>query len=196
MLKRRIRAFAVTGITIVAAAAALTGTGAVAQATPDAYLVLEANHACALFAPAHNVQVYIDCSTHPPLETEHNIRGFDGFKDPRTGIKRTAYELEITSGPAAGLCLNDDPNGSDSVSADSCQPTGADANEYFWVDNTPIANTHWYRNVAATDDHGGGEYYYLTDTEACFVGGAGYGDFVWDSPPGCGGWAEWTAITS
>jgi hypothetical protein len=138
-------------------------------------------------------------------ETWHDIRGAR-FYDPVTRTVRTAYELEITSAPATtravGLCLNDVPSGTsvgDVVAADSCQPTGTDPNEYFWVDNTSIADTHWYRNVTATknwvaSDQSG--YWYLTDFTACIDNDAMNGDTVMDTPAGCGGYGAWTAEPS
>lgn len=191
--------FLATVSTAMLSAAALAGASAVPAnaATPDAYLVLHASRGCYLYAPAHNVQVNVQCNTSVKRETWHDIRGAV-FYDPVANTVRTAYELEITGGPTAmiGLCLNDDPANDDSVSADSCQPTGDDTNEYFWVAPTPIADTHWYRNVTASSLTGGKEYQYLTDLAGCVGAGAYTGDRVWDSPPGCGGYAEWTAVTS
>jgi hypothetical protein len=200
MLKRRIRTLAAAAAVILSAAAlADTGTVPAHAATPDAWLVLQASKGCYLYAPGHNVQLIVDCNPSAPRDTWRNIRPatfFDPLSPPGRGSYRTAYELEITSGPSAGLCLNDDPADGDAVAADSCQP--ADANEYFWVDNTKIADTHWYRNVTATNDSwdSGGGYHYLTDFVGCLSHIASTGDPMVDAAGGCGGYGAWTAITS
>jgi hypothetical protein len=194
MLKTRILKFAVATCTAVTAIG-LTGALPAHASTPDAWLVLHASTGCYLYAPGHNVQLMVECNGSAPRDTWQDIRG-DEFRDPMTNSKRIAYEIEITSGPSAGLCLNDDSSDYNAVSADSCSPIGADSAEYFWVDNTGIADTHWYRNVLATDNENGNGYEYLTDLGGCGDGNARTGDNVFDSPAGCGGYGAWTAITS
>lgn len=204
MLKRRITMLTrwrliAAATAVILSAAALAGTGAVPAhaTTPDPWLVLQGSRGCYLYAPGRNVPLIVECNPSAPRDTWHDIRGA-GWYDPVTNSVRTAYELEITSGPSAGLCLNDDPFDGDEVSADSCTPTGVDSAEYFWVDNTKIADTHWYRNVGATVsgiDNGGG-YRYLTDFFGCTNDIASTGDPVGDSPGGCGGYGAWAAITS
>lgn len=194
MLERRIRAFAVMGITTMAAAAALAGTGAVpAQASSGVFLYL-ADSNCFLYAPAHNVQVEIQCSPSKPAQTWEAVRGAYFFTPSGTAVP--AHELEIATGPLAGECLNDYwDDGNDVVSADSCQPTGADPNEYFWDQGTGAPSTFWYRNVGATDNNHDGVYFYLTDVAACTYGYAAPGDPLNDFLPGCGSFAEWHAVT-
>ena len=191
MLKTRILKFALAACTAVSAVG-LTGAVPAYASTPDAWLVVSNSPGCYLYTPGHNVSMEVECNS-TDRETFHDINGF-GWYDPVTNSIRTAYEIEITSGPADGLCLNNDPDNL-AVSADSCVATGIDSDEYFWVDDTSVADTHWYRNVGETDNYDD-FYIYLTDVTACSDGQAASGNIVGDDLGGCGGFGAWTAVTS